>query len=84
MVLKLFNHQKDILKQVDALKLEILFRFGGVVMDADQICLSRLDEVLDYGLDYDYVAAYEHEHEHAGNIKAVSYTHLTLPTKRIV
>ena len=82
---KMFAHNGDILKRVDVLKLELLYRYGGIAMDADQICLRRLDKLLDIGLDYDYAAAHEHEHKHAGEIKnlianGVQMSHQYSPT----
>ena len=60
----LFKHD-PILKKVDLLKIELLYRFGGFAMDADQICIRRLDPLLAIGLNSDYAAGHEHNHAHS-------------------
>ena len=42
-MLRLFGVTKldHILKKVDMLKVEVLYRYGGVAMDADQVGASR-------------------------------------------
>ena len=55
----------DILKAADLVRLEVLYRYGGVAMDADQVCLKRMDPLLELGRTYDWVAAHEHEHDHS-------------------
>jgi len=53
------------LEAADLLRLEVLYRYGGIGMDADQVCLKRMDPLLELGRTYDWVAAHEHEHEHS-------------------
>ena len=74
----------NILKRVDLLKLEILYRFGGIAMDADQYCIRRLDPILDYGQEHDWLGVREHEH-HGSSVKelvanGVQAAHANSPT----
>ena len=51
----------DLLKVVDMAKLEVLYLFGGIVMDADQDCLKKLDPLLQYGEAYDWIGVFEND-----------------------
>ena len=51
----------DLLKVVDMAKLEVLYLYGGIVMDADQDCLKRLTPLLGYGTVADWVGVFENE-----------------------
>lgn len=74
----------SILKNVDLLKVELLYRFGGFAMDADQICIRRLDPLLAIGLNSDYAAGHEHNHAHSNKksliANGVQISHQYSPT----
>lgn len=55
---KQFDAIKDYAGKADILRVELLYRFGGVYLDADSECLRPLDHSL---LRYHFFAAYENE-----------------------
>lgn len=62
---KQYNEIKSYAGKADILRLEILFQFGGIYLDADSLCLQPLTENF---LRYHFFACYENEKARPGLI----------------
>lgn len=69
-------------KHVDLIRVELLYEYGGIVMDADMECLMPLDPLLDLGREFDYVSAWDHGFDRSSPFVAtgVQMAHARSPT----
>lgn len=66
---KQFDEMQELCGKCDIARYEILNKFGGFFIDADSICINKID---DFMLNNDSFSCYENEFER-GNLVAVGY-----------
>jgi len=63
LALQLDAHGRPYNEQADMLRVEVLYEFGGIAIDADFECIRPLDPLLEFGMEFDYVSAWEHDRD---------------------